>query len=685
MSERMAAQKNQPFQPAAKQASGILQRSCACGNHTVGGGECTGCAKNKKSLQGKLAIGASNDPLEREADQVAEQVLATPAHSPVSAASPHIQRFAGHPTAQTDAVPASVDQALASPGRPLDLALQQDMEQRFGHDFSRVRVHAGTDAERSAREVHAYAYTVGHNIVFGAGQFAPETNAGRRLIAHELTHVVQQSNADGDWMGQNHEKRDLSPRIAPARPRIARAGRTMLSRATVRAGNVAAEINYGDLIRIPAADFVTAIQSRYSTYTGSALDPAVVAQLTAFTPGQQEWVLFGLDILAENTTQAPGLDRAQAFQRLVNRAPSSTTRGLGTSSFAFEREVLTVSGWFEQAISGGLAAPSAADQSVIDPLLNPPPAPSAPPGGTFDLATFQAELPILTRARLSASTLDPANWPGTRAQPLAQVQAVGDVIQAQARNFFRPFADTARDNRWLAGWQYSSNIASVTTDPAGNPAPVSLDDRLQLLRNRASGAGWDNSSGPSLFSRTNFDPDRDGAEFEAIITALEADPPVRAALERQFRHTGHLERPSLRVAISTEVSSGIPECQTRWSTIRTLCHELMHSLAHPDFVAASSSSPRFPNGVSFDQVLVEGCAEVLGVQLFNNLRQRASTDSALRALLSQGVAGICTPPTTPATPGYRAAGANAEAIRVQVSDQRFRSAYFYGRVSLMGL
>ena len=66
------------------------------------------------------------------------------------------------------------------------------MEQRFGHDFSQVRVHSGGAAEQSARDVNANAYTVGHNIVFGAGQFAPETHEGRRLLAHELTHVAQQ-------------------------------------------------------------------------------------------------------------------------------------------------------------------------------------------------------------------------------------------------------------------------------------------------------------------------------------------------------------------------------------------------------------------------------------------------------------------------------------------------------------
>jgi peptidoglycan/xylan/chitin deacetylase (PgdA/CDA1 family) len=67
------------------------------------------------------------------------------------------------------------------------------MGQRFGHDFSRVRVHTDAAAERSAQEVNALAYAVDHNIVFGSGQFTPGTNQGRRLIAHELAHVVQNS------------------------------------------------------------------------------------------------------------------------------------------------------------------------------------------------------------------------------------------------------------------------------------------------------------------------------------------------------------------------------------------------------------------------------------------------------------------------------------------------------------
>jgi hypothetical protein len=77
----------------------------------------------------------------------------------------------------------------------LDPGTRAFFEPRFGHDFSAVRVHADAAAERSTRDVSALAYTVGNDIVFGAGHFAPGTHEGRRLIAHELTHVVQQSRA----------------------------------------------------------------------------------------------------------------------------------------------------------------------------------------------------------------------------------------------------------------------------------------------------------------------------------------------------------------------------------------------------------------------------------------------------------------------------------------------------------
>lgn len=91
-----------------------------------------------------------------------------------------------------------MDQALVSAGKPLDPTIQREMEQRFGCDFSRVRVHTGPIAEQSARDVNARAYTIGNSLVFGAGEFDPWTRQGRRLLAHELTHVVQQSGGEAN-------------------------------------------------------------------------------------------------------------------------------------------------------------------------------------------------------------------------------------------------------------------------------------------------------------------------------------------------------------------------------------------------------------------------------------------------------------------------------------------------------
>lgn len=91
-------------------------------------------------------------------------------------------------------LPPSVYEVLRTPGRPLDAATRAFMEPRFGHDFSHVRVHTDTKAAESAQAVNALAFTVGRDLVFGERQYAPGTMTGDRLMAHELTHVVQQDS-----------------------------------------------------------------------------------------------------------------------------------------------------------------------------------------------------------------------------------------------------------------------------------------------------------------------------------------------------------------------------------------------------------------------------------------------------------------------------------------------------------
>jgi len=134
---------------------GILQRKCGCGQHSISGSECNQCSKNHLSLQRSTK---NTDFKTRNS----------------ASAWPAVQAV------------------LRSPGRPLDSATRAFMEPRFGRDFSRVWIHTGVQAAESARAVNAAAYTVGPHVVFGEGRYTPYTSAGQRLIAHELTHTIQQ-------------------------------------------------------------------------------------------------------------------------------------------------------------------------------------------------------------------------------------------------------------------------------------------------------------------------------------------------------------------------------------------------------------------------------------------------------------------------------------------------------------
>jgi hypothetical protein len=147
-------------------------------------------------LQEKLAIGRTDDPLEHEAEQVADHVIRMP--DPVisvASAPPQLSRKSDGGAAAGPAsgeAPAIVHDVLGSSGRPLDAQTRAFFEPRLGRDFGDIRVHSGPAAEQSLREVSALAYTAGRNIVMDVNRFSPGSHEGRRLMAHELAHVVQQ-------------------------------------------------------------------------------------------------------------------------------------------------------------------------------------------------------------------------------------------------------------------------------------------------------------------------------------------------------------------------------------------------------------------------------------------------------------------------------------------------------------
>ncbi len=153
--------------------------------------------RRRLPLQAKLELGRSDDPLEHEADRVADQVLQAPSPGALLQRSP---RRGGQAEGDMRAVPSVVSEALASPGRPLEPETRTFFEPRLRLDLDGVRVHDDAAAAASASAVDARAYTVGSHVVFGEGRSAPSSAEGRRLIAHELVHVAQQ-RGPGDTGG----------------------------------------------------------------------------------------------------------------------------------------------------------------------------------------------------------------------------------------------------------------------------------------------------------------------------------------------------------------------------------------------------------------------------------------------------------------------------------------------------
>jgi hypothetical protein len=175
------------------------------------------------SIQPKLTLNKVSDPHEQEADRVAEQVMRAPNSEPQrscacggtcsacastssakASAKPKLDQSMRHHeqlhmkrVPQSDAgntvAPGIVHDVLNSPGTPIDSNTRSFMESHFGYDFGAVRIHSDSTAATSAREVNAKAYTVGRHIAMGKDQYAPHTFEGRKLLGHELTHVVHQA------------------------------------------------------------------------------------------------------------------------------------------------------------------------------------------------------------------------------------------------------------------------------------------------------------------------------------------------------------------------------------------------------------------------------------------------------------------------------------------------------------
>lgn len=261
----------------------ILQRKCACGGTVVAGGECAEC--RKKRLQTKLAVNQPGDRLEQEADHMADSVIRGGKQAPLlsNCSLGALQRDQPNTSPASAGAPPIVDEVLGGSGQPLDSSTRAFMEPRFGHDFGNVRVHFDARAAASARSVNALAYTVGHDIVFSDGAFAPDDPSGRSLLAHELTHVVQQSGAHTAQGQLQRQPDETSTKESP--PAKTPPAKTAPAKAPPRKTLKSEGVDLNDPVAGGTAaiiDRVLARNQKLSTYIGARLKGIKIAEKGKF-------------------------------------------------------------------------------------------------------------------------------------------------------------------------------------------------------------------------------------------------------------------------------------------------------------------------------------------------------------------------------------------------------------------
>jgi hypothetical protein len=207
-------------------SSGVLQRKCACGQHTVAGGECSECQKKRLShygqvdnestsfntmsvregvtsplsysIQANLAVSRPGDRYEREADAMAEQIVRMSAVGeplvPIYRGCKQDEQLRRKGKGEVEVTP-DLEQRLQhsrGSGQQLPQETQEFMSYGFGTDFSAVRVHTDSEAIQMNRALKSHAFTCGTDIFFSAGRYNPKSVEGKGILAHELTHVIQQ-------------------------------------------------------------------------------------------------------------------------------------------------------------------------------------------------------------------------------------------------------------------------------------------------------------------------------------------------------------------------------------------------------------------------------------------------------------------------------------------------------------
>ena len=637
----------------------------------------------------KPAIGAVDDPLEAEADAMADTVvMRMPEQNFIQSKceaceeeeklqrkpfASFIQRkeaSAGNVASET--VSNKINSSRGS-GSHMDNSTQSFMQSRFGADFSNIKIHTGDYAVEMNCELNAQAFTIGEDIYFNSGKYNPSSLSGKHLLAHELTHTVQQ----GATVARKIQKKDTihdDPLHDPILDRFSE--ETGISRDMANAHSV----EYQQwLMGIPILNSLGQITG--FTNLLNAADLLTITQLLAARAmltisNIPNFNLVSIVVRAVLLCKSPlSLNAVQSASLLSDINALPLTQAQQINQFINANQSRTS---LNPDLMGTTTVATPLQHANIDVVLNPGatvsssgtvtgPTPSAGCGnGTYRTQMRNAVIPLI-HSRASAFNALRANPP---ALPIASMGPIANVAQQEVETRFRPYlnATTTGGSGFALG---SSTAASLIRDQSATTQWQNQNGRRGWVQY------WMNTDGESVNNTHHCG----NTVFNAVKLSIADDPTLQTDIDAAVN--GWPAEATGGIHLQPYVSASQLRSY-RWDVFTTIIHEYIHILRHPNYQAAQNQVN--PSGL---QILKEGVDDLLRHDVWDstagNLSGRLALPSyAANRLIIEGASF----PFDATKVVYHADYpqlAQARQIEAEVGINNIKAAYFLGHVELMGL
>jgi Domain of unknown function (DUF4157)/LysM domain len=666
-------------------------------------------------IQAKLTVGQPNDKYEQEADAMADKVVQRWAMPNAVAAMPTITHFNINAAQRACAacekedhdhiqrkesgdvisdfrfqIPSEIQrkgsgEMTASPsvesrlsatkggGNPLPESTRTHMESAIGADFSNVRVHTGGEAVQLSQDLSAHAFTHGSDVYFNSGKFSPNTDSGRHLLAHELTHTVQQGNNGVQRMIQ---RRSYYTSI-----------NGLLAHSTATAPDYAAAylilspLNAVDMLdtlgelerRSPR--MVLSLLANLNTATG----PVGVVRLRMYFLGQKnaryqnEMSPSEMSDLATNIVTLP-INQQQAIHTYITTHRTAVTQDLYASanlpSATQQANIETVFNPGATVTMVPVTSPSGV--TTLTPVVTQPtPNVVCATNTALNVRIRTVLVPVIQSQAAAFRTLK-ASPP---AFPISSANSMADLAQREIERYFGSFL--ARASRSGAAGAYRMGSTGGTVRASSLLGDQSTVTRWQTESGRM---GWLRYWYKNQTGNLNDTLHCETAQIDAALLLMARDTSLRTDIDDYVNSWPAEATGGINIQ---PYQSGTNLICDRWDVFTTIIHEFIHILAHPNFVQARSALPN--NAL---EILKEGVDDLLKKELWEGSGHlRTSLISAARASDRAIIEGgnfpldlnkVC-------NHSYYDSLSAAESIAASVGLPNIKLAYFLGQTEYLGL